>query len=294
MTLKTSGPFFETGNLETFEHATCHDYVACDVTAAYQSPGSTTDGNPAKVKEASRQLVFVRPEIVIVFDRVESLDASYQKRFLLHASGTGVVPVVSGSSFTIDNNGGRLLGQTLLPAGAAVNLVQNFSIAGTAYPPDLSGLPGEPEVGGNRVEVVPAAPALRDYFLHVFDATDPSKSTLDASVVDTADTSTATVVDGPNTYVVSFAKTGALGGHITVTGTVSCDQDLGGSTSSGTGGGGAGGSPGSGGGGASGSPTAKGGCSCRTAGGEGSTAGIPMLLSLLALAGRRKARPVIR
>ncbi len=134
---KTSGPFFETGDLKTFEHASCHDYVACDVTAAYDSPGFTTDGNTAKVKEVSRQLVFVRPEVIVVFDRVESTDPTFQKRFLLHASGTGVMPAVSGSTFTIDNGGGRLLGQTLLPAGAAVNVVSNFTVAGTPYPPDL-------------------------------------------------------------------------------------------------------------------------------------------------------------
>ncbi len=203
MTNKTSGNFYETGDLKTFEHATCHDYVACDVTAAYQSPGFTTDGNPTKVKEVSRQLVFVRPEVVFLFDRVESMDPSYQKRVLFHASGTGVMPVVSGSGFTIDNGGGRLLAKSLLPAGAALDVVQNFEIGGTSYAPIVGDLPpNEPEMGGNRVEVVPSAPALRDYFLHVFDATDPSKSTLDATVADAPDKSTATVTDGPNTYVV--------------------------------------------------------------------------------------------
>ena len=294
---KKSGNLYETGDMTAFSHSSCYDYVACDVTAAYQSPGFTTDDNPPKVSEVSRQFVFVPPEIVIVFDRVESTDASYQKRVLFHASGTGVMPQVSGNGFTIDNNGGRLIGVSLLPAGASLNVVTNFDVAGTSYPPDLSELPpNEPEMGGNRVEVVPAAPALRDYFLHVFDATDPTTSTLNATVQDGPDTSTATVVDGPNTYVVSFNKTGTLGGHITVTGSVSCDQDLGASASSGTGGGGAGGAgSGTGGaghggtGGASGSPGMKAGCGCRAAGGEEGRAGFTLLLAALALA-RRRAR----
>src|SRR6185437_10684358 len=159
-----------------------------------------------------------------------------EKRFLLHASGTGVMPAVSGSTFTIDNGGGRLLGQTLLPAGATINVVTNWSVAGTAYPPDMSSLPNEPELGGDRLEIVPPAPALRDYFLHVFDATDPSKQALPATVVDAPATATVTIQDGANTYVVSFNKTGALGGHIKVTGAVSCDEDLGASASTGTGG----------------------------------------------------------
>jgi MYXO-CTERM domain-containing protein len=227
MTYKTSGPFDETGDIKTFEHASCHDYVACDMTAAYDSPGFTTSGNAAKVKEVSRQLLFLRPEIVIVFDRVESLDASYEKRFLLHASAAGVTPVVTGNKIVIDNGAGRLIGKSLLPAGSALNVVTGFTVAGTAYPPNWGGGSPEPEQGGNRVEVVAKTPALRDYFLHVLDATDPSKQDVDAQVTETPDKATVTIHDGSSTYVVDFAKTGAMGGHIKVTGAASCDQDLG-------------------------------------------------------------------
>ena len=224
---KSSGPFNETGDIKTFEHGKCHDYVACDMTAAYDSPGSTTSGNKAKVKEVSRQLVFVRPEIVVVFDRVESLDASYEKRFLLHASARDVMPVVSGSKVVIDNGAGRLIAKSLLPASAALNVVTGFNVAGTAYAPNWQGGAPEPEQGGNRVEVVAKTPALRDYFLHVFDATDPGKQDVDAQVSETPDKATVTIRDGTSTYVVDFAKSGAMGGHIKVTGAASCDQDLG-------------------------------------------------------------------
>jgi MYXO-CTERM domain-containing protein len=305
---KTTEPFYETGNLETFEHATCHDYVACDVTAAYDSAGFTTDGNMPKVKEVSRQLVFVRPEVVIVFDRVEALDMSFEKRFLLHASGTGVMPKVSGSSFTIDNGGGRLLGQTLLPAAATINVVTNWSVAGTPYPPDMTALPNEPELGGNRLEIVPKQPATRDYFLHVLDATDPSKSSLPATVMDATDTATVTIQNGSNTYVVSFNKTGLLGGHIKVTGAMNCEENLGAMGTMGTGGssasgasgatstsagsstGGASAGAGGGGtGGSSGSPGKKGGCGCIAAG-ESDGALAPLVGALLALLRRRPRR----
>lgn len=118
---KTSGPHNEIGDITAFEHARCHDYIACDMTAAYDSTRVTTSDNKPKVTEVMRQLVFVRPEIVIVFDRVESTDPSYEKRFLLHASGPETMPTVTGNKFTIDNGGGRLMGQTLLPAGADLN-----------------------------------------------------------------------------------------------------------------------------------------------------------------------------
>src|SRR5262249_4081693 len=79
---RTSGPYYETGDLKVFEAGKCHDYVACDVTAAYDSTIAATNGNPAKVKEATRQFVFLPPDILVIFDRVESTDPSFEKRFL--------------------------------------------------------------------------------------------------------------------------------------------------------------------------------------------------------------------
>ena len=260
---KTSGPFNETGDIKVFEHASCHDYVACDMTAAYDSPGFTTSGNKAKVKEVTRQLVFVRPEIVVVFDRVESLDASFEKRFLLHATAPTSTPVVSGALVTIDNGAGRLLGRTLLPSSAAMNVVTGFTVEGKAFAPQ--GI-SEPEQGGNRLEVVAKTPALRDYFLHVFDATDASKSDIPATVSETSAKATVTIKDGPNTYVVDFAKTGAMGGHIKVTGSASCDQDLGANPDPGPGQ--DGGAPGDGGNGNNpagpGGSGSDSGCGCKT------------------------------
>jgi len=74
---------------------------------------------------------------------------------------------------------------------------------------------------------VPSTPSLRDYFLHVFDATDGSKSDVMATVTETSTLATVTVHDGASTYVIDFAKTGAMGGHIKVTGAATCEQDLG-------------------------------------------------------------------
>jgi hypothetical protein len=89
---KTSCSYYETGNLEVFEHATCHDYVACDVTQAYQNPMVTTDGNTAKVDQVNPQFVYLRPDLLVVFDRVDSLDPSYEKRFILHAIKAPTTP----------------------------------------------------------------------------------------------------------------------------------------------------------------------------------------------------------
>jgi heparin/heparan-sulfate lyase len=156
----------ETGNLEKLSHSSCYDYVACDVTAGYTSPGYETNGNSAKVSEVSRQLVFFPPDLVVVFDRVEATDPSYQKRFLLHTLQN---PELAGSGFTIVNDSGRLVGQTLLPADADVAVIQNWSVAGVSHPPSSTN--NCDEAGGTRLEISPKTESAH-YFLHVMKTID--------------------------------------------------------------------------------------------------------------------------
>jgi len=222
---KSAGPHYETGDLKTFEHGTCHDYVACDITAAYDSPAHVTNGNKPKVNEVTRQVVFFPPELIVVFDRIESTDPTYDKRFLMHSIGTP--PDIKGNVFTLTNGTGRLIGQTLLPADADMNVVTNFSVEGTTHAPWSTG----DESGGTRLEISPKKESARDYFLHVLDATDPSTTTAPtAKVVEDATSATVTIDHAGSKYSLKLAKTGAMGGHVTVTGSdgkIACDQDLG-------------------------------------------------------------------
>jgi MYXO-CTERM domain-containing protein len=299
---KTSGPHYETGDVKVFEAGTCHDYVACDITAAYDGAAVTTNGNPSKVKEVTRQLVFLPPNVVVVFDRVESTDPSFEKRFLLH---TPAAPDVNGAHFTVTNGDGELSGQALLPAGAQLRVVSNFEVEGTPHPPN----PPDKESGGTRIEIVPGAPAARDYYLTVLQATDAGGAAPpDAELTEDAAGATITLTTGGSKYKLSFAKTGDLAGHLTATladGT-SCDQDLGAMGAGPSGSGGAGGAGGGGNGGAGGTGTdgttggggsggsgQKGGCGCRTGAGE-APAGVGFGLAVTALAAglvRRRRRP---
>jgi len=83
---KSSGIYYETGNLTTFEQTPCHMYVACDVTQAYNSTtawsaaGIATNGNHAKVNEVMLQFLFCPPADVVGFSRVEATEPTYGKR----------------------------------------------------------------------------------------------------------------------------------------------------------------------------------------------------------------------
>ncbi|HEY8038786.1 MAG TPA: MYXO-CTERM sorting domain-containing protein [Polyangiaceae bacterium] len=297
---KTSGAFYETGNLKTFEHAQCHDYVACDVTAAYSSPGFVTDGNTPKVDEVTRQFVYLRPDLLLVFDRVNALDPSYEKRFLLHAINA---PAVSGSTATVVNGQGKLVAQTLLPSSASLNVVTNFTVEGKPWPPSAP----DKESGGTRIEVVPKQPQARDYFLHVLQMTDATDTVTPASqLAEDAISATATIAYKGGSYVVKFDKTGALGGHLTVTepdGT-KCDEDLGAQGSGpgpdggvvgpdggpvGDDGGGPGGDDG-GANGAGGGAGSSGGCGCAITGGSAGDVALLVGVGMLAIPIVRRRR----
>ncbi len=60
--------------------------VVADITNAYNNPRYTTPGNAPKVDRVYRRLVYLRPiDVLLVADTVESTNAAYEKKWLLHA-----------------------------------------------------------------------------------------------------------------------------------------------------------------------------------------------------------------
>jgi hypothetical protein len=60
--------------------------VVADITNAYNNPRYSTPGNTAKVNRVYRRLVYLRPaDLLLIADTVESTNAAYEKKWLLHA-----------------------------------------------------------------------------------------------------------------------------------------------------------------------------------------------------------------
>jgi hypothetical protein len=292
MTEKNTGTQYETGTMQDVTQDACAGYVACDATAAYDSPGHVTNGNAAKVSEVTRQMVMLSADWFVIFDRVEATDPSYPKAFLLHTPGP---PTVSGGDFSVDNGTGRLVGRALLPAAPTLTTVTNFTVAGMSYPPAQAGN----ESGGTRIEIAPSAAAARDYFLVVLGATDASTQRVPQTTVDDApDAATLTLDDGTTKWVVRFPKSGPLGGHVTVTkgSQTVCDEALGGGGGGdgGMGGGDMAGQPGrdlaAGGGDGGGGGGMPGGCSCAVGGRSARGIGWVLVLGVVAVVGRPRPR----
>jgi heparin/heparan-sulfate lyase len=192
-----------------FETSDHFSYVAADATATY---------NAEKCSEMVRQLVFVPPNHFVVFDRVTSADASFGKRWLLHHANQ---PVVAGDTWRGDQDQGRLFCRTLLPADAQLQTVggagHEFMADGVNYP--ISGDPNDitDMMGRWRVEVSPGGARTADVFLHLIQVGDQSLSSMEANqVTEDADSAEVTFDAGSRTVTLSFAKSGQVGGHITI------------------------------------------------------------------------------
>jgi hypothetical protein len=202
-----AGKHYESGDITAFIHTDDYDYVASDITPAYNSTAYTYGSNSAKVEIVQRELAYLRPHVLLIFDRVRATDASYEKAWLLHSSTkpqTDSETVVQGSAdngiltsdddvFSVDSgSGGRLFAQTLLPAAHTT-----CKIGGADYDYWSDGAnrddgassheTGYAEPGTWRVEVVPDSAQSDDLFLHALYITTTSASAMPAvSVLSTS------------------------------------------------------------------------------------------------------------
>jgi hypothetical protein len=183
---------FDMGEIVAFEAGDKFDYVAGDATRAYTYPWSGIGTNPSRrVEEAVRQLVFLKPDIVVIFDRVEATKKHFEKKWLLHTIGAPTA-IVGGErrtaadgiselppgAFEYSQERGRMTVWPLLPAKHAVR-----AVGGKDHEYWVDHAPGRdgkgmnhplakpyPESGAWRIEVIPSEPSLRDCFLTVIHA----------------------------------------------------------------------------------------------------------------------------
>jgi len=161
---------YDIADILAFEDRGAYMYVAGDCTRSY---------SPEKIAHFTRQIVFLRPDTAIIFDRVRSRDPSFKKTWLLQAMK---VPTRTADHLVITNGKGRLFVQTLLPRPPKVRLVSGSSLynyGGKAYPPRRDTGPA-PEC---RIEISPSQQRATDYFIHVLTAADAGVASVEKAVV---------------------------------------------------------------------------------------------------------------
>jgi Heparinase II/III-like protein len=230
------GTRYDTGTLEAFEAGAGFYYLKGNATDAYHSKGFNTlsDGKEAKISNFTREPAFLPDQphpVLVVFDRVVSLDVKWPKKWLLHAidepvvngTVTGVevpdrIVRYAGDLVAISRNDGKLFSQTLLPASAIIRKVGGTGYEfwvddpGRNYPPGDAIAKADTEAGAWRVEVMPTTPALTDTFLHVLSVADASVAAAPvATLIDAAAMSGAEV----SNRVVLCSKKGSLVNDVT-------------------------------------------------------------------------------
>lgn len=90
-------------------------YVHGDATKSYNNPtASATD-----IKEATRAILWVKPDTIVVYDRAESQTGGREKRFMLMLPSA---PTFNGTRTSVATATQQLVVDTLLPAGALISV----------------------------------------------------------------------------------------------------------------------------------------------------------------------------
>jgi hypothetical protein len=103
--------------VKAYEGTPDHAYLYGDYRAAYSSDSNPGDGGPAS--ELTRQVVYLRPDFVVVYDRVTTIKAAYPKQLRWHFL---TAPSVTGNRFVETVGNSRLFGATFSTAALKTTL----------------------------------------------------------------------------------------------------------------------------------------------------------------------------
>ena len=145
---------------------TNYDFVQSDLTRLYNRPSFWTPANALlDVQHASRSLLYLNKDFVVVYDRATTLHAGLFKRFNLNCVSQPGFDLVNKTITETTPHGQHLFMKTLLPVGAAISWVPE---GGT-----VTGI-GESEPTIGRVVVEDLNCPTNATFLNVIQAGDPT------------------------------------------------------------------------------------------------------------------------
>lgn len=160
----------EGAKIVAYDARRAYTYVCSDLTAAY---------NKAKTPAVRRQIVYLRPDTVVIADRVASSDANFQKVWQCYLAGTAKA---EGKVFHTDNGKAKLRADVLLPADGQVKLLGGQDKAVDVFGTKVAQPEGNGEDGPAwRAEVRPGAARTDDSFvvvLRAYEGAEPPAATV--------------------------------------------------------------------------------------------------------------------
>ena len=125
----------------------------------------------SKINYYERDITTFDNTYFVIYDKVTSSDASFQKRWLLHTVND---ISINGAEYQTDNNTSRMIVRTMLPTspvvakrgGAGNEFLNEYPGNNVTFNTTYFGKPPD-EPGAYRVEVSPDTNNLSDHFLHI-------------------------------------------------------------------------------------------------------------------------------
>ncbi|WP_028571758.1 heparinase II/III domain-containing protein [Desulfonatronum lacustre] len=230
---------FEMGIITNYESTDEYDYIRTDLTNAYSNKYSGRGNNqPKKVHLVERSFVYLPPDVVTIFDRIDVPEKHFTKKWLLHsgsyydksgrpelngdfmvvqgASDAGIVESSDTDLIKITQGEGRLFVKTLLPEQGIIR-----RIGGEGYEFWLNGANrrfAQEEIprarrnedpGAWRIEIQPRSPNTYDEFLTVLFPTNSSVDSIPATLkIETVSASMvgARVIDARKNWLILFHR----------------------------------------------------------------------------------------
>lgn len=204
----------DTGSIIHYEDTPNYTYVCGDATNAYNNPrygtpkvlwGKIRVKNDPKVSFFTRELVLLRPDYIVIFDRVHSTNQSYIKKWLLHflnkpsISGqedtkagdelSGGTVYIGADTIIARAGGGKLLVKALLPVKRQIRLVggrnfQDYWVFGRNIKPQRDASRWQQDYGEWRIEIEPTIVRKDDKFLNILYPCDSEeKNLIDSALI---------------------------------------------------------------------------------------------------------------
>ena len=204
------------------------DYMSTEYHKAY---------DPKKVPYISREFLYLRPDVFVVFDRVRSSDPGFKKKFLLHtvrrpkltlagepvgeAKSVGVaghIETYAADGALVVNKGGQVRCYTVLPEKPDVRIVggkgYEFYAGGSNWPSKNG---WNEHMGAWRLEISPARSRAYDHFLHVFHVTDAgSEDRISVEKLNRRGQAGVKIAGDGRVFEVSFKTGEEPGGHLKI------------------------------------------------------------------------------
>ena len=183
------------GHIIGYQESDAFTYAIGDATAAYA---------PYKLDLFTREVVWVKPNIFVILDRVRATSASYEKNWLLHSLNE---PQIAGDTAVIQEGGSKLFVKTVMPSAFQMTKTggsgHEFDVNGVNYAPSGG---ADPDHGAWRIEVRPTMSADEHLFLHVLYVADSSAGSMPEVNPIATDDVVGVEIGG---HVVVFSRTGA-------------------------------------------------------------------------------------